>query len=448
MPAIKMNVGGTESSVTLYAPKSIISGESIRVTIANKDFYALISNDLQHEFMTSLRTKINGTTYGFLSKRTNANTIVLTDSHYKMSDLYPDTYQTMTSIPDNLDVSQLTTMKEMFAGCVKLKSVPAFNTSKITTFIDAFKECDALGIGDFPWSIDVRSVTGYKENYWPFWMFTYEHSANQPHFSKVRFINATDEQKNYLMQNNKPQTYVWMDKYDTQSVEIISEEMNPYGYIIYGSGTSSDIDWDAIKANAVESKVIDIPNGVTEIPASAFSGLAGIQKVNIPDSVTKIGEYAFCGCSFDSSSKFTFDNIKEIGDYAFKSCKKANFNPDNCYPYLGSMYARSMPTLVFPKVEIIGERAFEYCCYMHLTLNNSDDEGISSIGDKAFWETRGFADNAVGSSRKAYPVSIRLYGSISYHKLTSGQYGGYPNANGSAGIGAVVYKNGGKVDID
>ena len=198
----------------------------------------------------------------------------------------------------------------------------------------------------------------------------------------------------------------------------------------------------------MESKVIDIPNGVTEIPASAFSGLAGIQKVNIPDSVTKIGEYAFCGCSFDSSSKFTFDNIKEIGDYAFKSCKKANFNPDNCYPYLGSMYARSMPTLVFPKVEIIGERAFEYCCYMHLTLNNSDDEGISSIGDKAFWETRGFADNAVGSSRKAYPVSIRLYGSISYHKLTSGQYGGYPNANGSAGIGAVVYKNGGKVDID
>ena len=213
MPAIKMNVGGTESSVTLYAPKSIISGESIRVTIANKDFYALISNDLQHEFMTSLRTKINGTTYGFLSKRTNANTIVLTDSHYKMSDLYPDTYQTMTSIPDNLDVSQLTTMKEMFAGCVKLKSVPAFNTSKITTFIDAFKECDALGIGDFPWSIDVRSVTGYKENYWPFWMFTYEHSANQPHFSKVRFINATDEQKNYLMQNNKPQTYVWMQQF-------------------------------------------------------------------------------------------------------------------------------------------------------------------------------------------------------------------------------------------
>lgn len=35
--------------------------------------------------------------------------IELTDDRYKMQDLYPARYQTMTEVPDKLDTSKLTT---------------------------------------------------------------------------------------------------------------------------------------------------------------------------------------------------------------------------------------------------------------------------------------------------------------------------------------------------
>ena len=43
--------------------------------------------------------------------------IELTDDRYKMQDLYPARYQTMTEVPDKLDTSKLTTAEEMFNGC-------------------------------------------------------------------------------------------------------------------------------------------------------------------------------------------------------------------------------------------------------------------------------------------------------------------------------------------
>ncbi len=46
-----------------------------------------------------------------------------------------------------------------------------------------------------------------------------------------------------------------------------------------------------------EIKNLVIPNSMTRIPSSAFSGCSGLTSVTIPNSVTEIGEGAFSNCS-------------------------------------------------------------------------------------------------------------------------------------------------------
>lgn len=72
--------------------------------------------------------------------------LVLTDDKYRMSDLYPDTYETMTEVPDTLDTSGLTTMANMFNGCKSLTSIDlsGFDTSKVTNMSGMFYGCNAL----------------------------------------------------------------------------------------------------------------------------------------------------------------------------------------------------------------------------------------------------------------------------------------------------------------
>ncbi len=86
--------------------------------------------------------------------------IVLTTDHYKMSDIYPDTYATMTEIPDELDASKFSitykgslgddyegyNYSEMFAGCSSLKTIPELETKEPTAmdFTRTFAGCSSL----------------------------------------------------------------------------------------------------------------------------------------------------------------------------------------------------------------------------------------------------------------------------------------------------------------
>ena len=66
---------------------------------------------------------------------------------------------------------------------------------------------------------------------------------------------------------------------------------------------------------------IDLPNGLTEIPDSAFgcsdnkNWMAGLTSIEIPSSVKKIGARAFAGNNFSSIT--VPKGVTEIGDYAF-----------------------------------------------------------------------------------------------------------------------------------
>ena len=63
-----------------------------------------------------------------------------------------------------------------------------------------------------------------------------------------------------------------------------------------------------------------IPDSVTSIVGYAFCGCASLTSVTIPDGVTSIGEYAFDGCT--SLKSVTIPNsVTSIGEFTFYNCK-------------------------------------------------------------------------------------------------------------------------------
>ena len=64
---------------------------------------------------------------------------------------------------------------------------------------------------------------------------------------------------------------------------------------------------------------VTIPNSVTSIGSSAFSGCSGLTSVTIPNSVTNIGSYAFQNC--EGLTSVTIPNsVTSIGYSAFNGC--------------------------------------------------------------------------------------------------------------------------------
>ncbi|MDE5671366.1 MAG: leucine-rich repeat protein, partial [Eubacterium sp.] len=106
---------------------------------------------------------------------------------------------------------------------------------------------------------------------------------------------------------------------------------------------------------------VTIPDGATEIEEEVFSNLYTLKNITIPDSVTRIENRAFSGCSL--ANIVIPNNVEYIGDYAFYDC--SNMAVD----------------LVIPEsVNYIGESAFEGCFY----LQNVVVPDSTSVGYRAF----------------------------------------------------------------
>ncbi len=72
--------------------------------------------------------------------------------------------------------------------------------------------------------------------------------------------------------------------------------------------------------NGEEVRDLVIPEGVTSIGQSAFSGCSGLTSITIPASVTSIDEYAFVNCSGLTSITIP-EGVTSIGRDAFYYCE-------------------------------------------------------------------------------------------------------------------------------
>ena len=110
---------------------------------------------------------------------------------------------------------------------------------------------------------------------------------------------------------------------------------------------------------------ITIPNSVTSIGSSAFLGCSGLTSVTIPNSVTTIGNAAFWGCSSLTSVSIG-NSVTSIGGYAFYYCS-------------------GLTSVTIPNsVTSIGSYAFGGCSGLtSVTIPNS----VTNIGADAFFGT-------------------------------------------------------------
>ena len=133
--------------------------------------------------------------------------------------------------------------------------------------------------------------------------------------------------------------------------------------------------------NCYELTSANLPNGITTINPYLFCGCK-LNSITIPDGVTSIGDYAFHCCDF--STVVIPESVTEIGANAFRDCYEltsANLpngiTTINPYLFCGS----PLTSIRIPNgVTSIGEWAFFSCNLSTIVI----PENVESIGDNAF----------------------------------------------------------------
>ncbi len=154
--------------------------------------------------------------------------------------------------------------------------------------------------------------------------------------------------------------------------------------VIY-TGTATGSPWGADFANALidengfvfadssktsligyvgEGGAVTIPATVTRIGDEVFRGIQGhkITSAVIPNSVTSIGNYAFCDCEYMTSVNIP-NSVKSIGTAAFMGC--------------------AITSIILPEsIDSIGAETFWNCQQLtSATIPNT----VKNIGNQAFW---------------------------------------------------------------
>lgn len=174
-------------------------------------------------------------------------------------------------------------------------------------------------------------------------------------------------------------------------------------------------------ADAYFSGRLEFPNSITSIGDYAFyncNGLTG--DIALPNSLLSIGKYVFYNCYRMDGNLVIPSSITSIGDYTFYNCHSligaltipttvnsiGEFAFAKCSGFSGNLLLPSQiveiennafsecsgfsGNLVIPNsVRIIGENAFSNCCTLdgNLIIGNM----VREIGDKAFFGCNGFS---------------------------------------------------------
>lgn len=220
-------------------------------------------------------------------------------------------------LPDNLT----TIGKKAFGRCIKLTSLTLPNT---TTEVDtsAFSQCTSLQ------SVQLsNSMT----------RITYSCFSGCTNLQSVAIPNSITSIEQYAFKDcinlsdvTIPGTVTTIGQYAFSGITNINYNGTATGAPWGARFVNGYIDGLLVYENASRQKLLGclsqetdvaivIPNTVTEIANSAFSGCKSIPAISIPNSVKTIGAYAFHDCT--SLSQITIpSNVDSIGSSILRGC--------------------------------------------------------------------------------------------------------------------------------
>ena len=246
-----------------------------------------------------------------------------------------------------------------FQNCLNLATVTVYAPS-CSLGEDAFANCNELA------NIYVFSdlVDGYKDaENWSSYedKITEMPNPNGKCGDNVRWA-LTGESTNYTLTITGSGA---MANYASSSVQPWNDYRSSIKTVVIGNGVTS-IGERAFYNTGLTS--IDIPASVTSIGNYTFAKCTGLTSIEIPASVTSIGDDAFWNCSNLATVTFAEDSqLATIGISAFNSC-------------------RGLASVEIPaSVTSIGERAFSGSSLGSVTF--ADGSRLESIGNYAFDNT-------------------------------------------------------------
>ena len=139
--------------------------------------------------------------------------------------------------------------------------------------------------------------------------------------------------------------------------EIVVDEDNPN--FSSHDGVLYDKNVETLLACPGSKSFIDIPSSVTTIGEDAFGACSALTSVEMP-AVTAIGDYAFYECS--SLTSISMPSVTTIGNSAFERCS-------------------ALTSVEMPSVTTIGDYAFNSCS----ALTSVSMPSVTTIGDGAFY---------------------------------------------------------------
>ena len=151
-----------------------------------------------------------------------------------------------------------------------------------------------------------------------------------------------------------------------------------------------------------------IPESVTKIGNYVFYGCSSLTSITIPENVKEIGNWAFCGCRALTSINIP-ESMKKIGEYAFYDCRtlRSITIPENVKEIGNSAFCRcrALTSINIPEnVKEIGDWAF---CGCDSLKSITIPESVKNIGRYAFSDCRTLTSITI-------PESVQKIGSEAF----------------------------------
>lgn len=182
---------------------------------------------------------------------------------------------------------------------------------------------------------------------------------------------------------------------------------------VTGSGTlSTTPDW---AYNAVMSKLV-LGSGISGVGEGLFYDFTGLKEVSASDSLTSIGDTAFCNCT--SLTSVDLGNVSSIGKSAFQGCTSLTSADlpssltsigDFAFAGCSSLTSVDLPS----SVSYVGESAFEGCT----SLTSLSVSGNPNFDTGAFSDCTSLTNVDLGSSLTTLGEEM-FYGCTSLSDIT------------------------------